>query len=457
MITRFALVAAGAVIAALVATQLFAAGDATAINKATAYIRSVQNPDGGFPALGASSDAGATIDASFALASSGIDPATVTQGGKSPVDYLAAQAGAYSGSAPGAAAKLVLGIVTLRRDPRNFGGIDPVAVMEADYAPVTGQFGSDVFAQALFMLAERSLNQPIPAAAVTYLESLELPGGGWEYSSGWGVDTNSTAMAVRALIGADVPAADSHITSALGYLHASQSPDGGFPYTAPGDSDPGSTGLVVQALVAAGQDVGVGGPWDKGSGKTPLASLLASQDQTTGALQYCAGVPCADSAYATYQGLPGITGVAFPETFATPTPTSTARAVATATATSTATATPAATLTSTATATSTSASARTATVTPTATVTAAAAAVSTATPPATVSVASPAPAATETRAPASAASPTRTSVVLGAVRLPGTGAGHRAGEERWPFAALLLAGLTIAGAGIGLRWSERTS
>ncbi|MDE3096197.1 MAG: hypothetical protein KGK07_09375 [Chloroflexota bacterium] len=456
MITRFALVVAGAVIAALVATQLFAAGDAAAINKATAYIHSLQNPDGGFPAFGASSDAGATIDASFALASAGIDPTTVTNGGKSPVDYLAAQAPAYSGSAPGAAAKLVLGIATLRQDPGSFGGIDPVAVMEADYAPATGKFGSDVFAQALFMLAERSLNHPIPAAAVTYLESLELAGGGWEYSLGWGVDTNSTAMAVRALIGAGVPAADSQITSALAYLHASQSPDGGFPYTAPGASDPGSTGLVVQALVAAGEDVGAGGPWDQGSGKTPLASLLGSQDPVTGALQYCVGAPCADNAYATYQGLPGITGVAFPETFATPTPTSTARAVATASATSTATATPTNTLTATSTATLTS----TATATPTATVTAAAAAVSTATPSATASVASPALVATATRTPAPAAAlalPARTSSVLGAVRLPSTGAGNRAGEERWPFAALLLAGLTIAGAGIGLRWGGRTS
>ncbi|MHB8684171.1 MAG: hypothetical protein ACYC9X_07600, partial [Dehalococcoidia bacterium] len=120
MIRRFALVVACAAVAALLATQLFAAGDATAISKAATYIRSLQNPDGGFPAFGAGSDAGATIDASFALASAGIDPTTVTNGGKSPVDYLAAQAQSYSGQ-PGGAAKLVLGISTLRQNPRSFG------------------------------------------------------------------------------------------------------------------------------------------------------------------------------------------------------------------------------------------------------------------------------------------------------------------------------------------------
>ncbi len=431
MIRRFALVVACAAVAALLATQLFAAGDATAISQAATYIRSLQNPDGGFPAFGATSDAGATIDASFALASAGIDPTTVTNGGKSPVDYLASQAQSYSGQ-PGGAAKLVLGISTLRQNPRSFGGIDPVAVMEAQYTPATGKFGSDVFAQTLFMLAERSLNRSVPAAAVTYLESLELAGGGWEYSTGWGVDTNSTAMAVRALIGAGIASSDIHITSTLTYLHGSQSPDGGFPYTAPGASDPGSTGLVVQALVAAGENLGAGGPWDQGAGKTPLASLLASQDPATGALQYCVVPPCADNALSTYQGLPGITGVPFPETFATPTPTSTA------------TATPAATLTSTATA------------TPAATLTASVAAVSTATPSATPSVAPPTPVATATARPSGGAGalalPTRSSSVLGAVRLPSTGTGHRAGDETWSVAALLLTGLMVAGTGIGLRW-----
>ncbi|MHB8377027.1 MAG: hypothetical protein ACYDEB_08740 [Dehalococcoidia bacterium] len=439
MIRRFALVVACAAVAALLATQLFAAGDATAISKAATYIRSLQNPDGGFPAFGAGSDPGATIDASFALASAGIDPTTVTNGGKSPVDYLASQAQSYSGK-PGGAAKLVLGIATLRQNPRSFGGIDPVAVMEAQYTSATGKFGSDVFAQALFILAERSVNRPIPAASVTYLESLALPGGGWEDVTHWGVDTNSTAMAVRALIGAGVASSDIHIISALTYLHTSQSPDGGFPYTAPGASDPGSTGLVVQALAAAGEDVGAGGPWDQGAGKTPLASLLASQDSATGALQYCVGAPCADNALSTYQGLPGITGVPFPETFATPTPTSTARAIATATATSTATAT----LTSTATA------------TPAATLTASVAAVSTATPSATPSVAPPTPVATATARPSGGAGalalPTRSSSVLGTVRLPSTGTGHRAGDETWSVAALLLTGLMVAGTGIGLRW-----
>ena len=57
----------------------------TAANAAVHYIEGLQNADGGFPAFGSYSTPGSTIDAVFALNAAGVDPATVTNGGHSPV------------------------------------------------------------------------------------------------------------------------------------------------------------------------------------------------------------------------------------------------------------------------------------------------------------------------------------------------------------------------------------
>lgn len=321
------------------AGQLFASTpDLAAASKALAYTRSQQNTDGGFPDFtpnGASS-AGGTIDAVFALASAGIDPNGVTSNGKSPADYLAAQAASFSATA-GGAAKLALGIATLRADPASFGGTDVLSAMQAGYDASTGQYGSDLFAQSQFILSDVALHRLVPAAAIAYLESLQKSDGGWEYDPGAGTDTNTTALAVRALIAAGVTPADAHITNAISYFHSTQLATGAWEYTSGAGADPDSTGMVIQALVAAGEDLDAGGPWDKGGGKTPVAALAGFQNAATGALQYAG----ADSPEGTYQGLPGLRLVAYPDRqpFATVTTTPTTT-TATSTATPTSTMTP---------------------------------------------------------------------------------------------------------------------
>ena len=455
MFRRLTLACVGIALCAAGATQLFAAGpETTAAGKAGDYVRSLQNSDGGFPDFATTSTSGATIDASFAFASLGIDPKTVKTAGKSPADFLASQAPVYSASSAGAAAKLVLGIATLNLDAASFGGINPLAVMEANYNTATGQYGTDLFAQAYFMLAEAALHRPVPAAALTYVEPLQKVDGGWEDCCGFGEDTNTTALVARALIAAGVPSADQHIVNALTYLKASQQADGGFPYAAPGDSDPDSTAFVIQAIVAAGQSVEAGGPWEKSPGKTPLAAMVSFQNQTSGALQFFG----TDSPFATYQGIPGLMLDAFPEqhTFsreATATATS-ATSTATATRTQTSTSTATRTQTSTSTATPTSSPTPSATSTPmpnTATATARANATST---PATLATA-PVSTATPVRSVlGDVAAPTRTSSVLPTTKLPRTGSGPApdGGIEAWLL--LLGGGLVLAGS-VGIRRARR--
>jgi len=416
---RLALACVGMALCAAGVTQLFAAApDTIAANKATDYIRTFQNTDGGFPAFGVTSSPGATIDAVFAFAATGVDPKTVVHSGSgaSPDDYLSAQAVTYSSTA-GGAAKLVLAAATLDLNASSLGGIDTLVVMEANYNAATGQYGGDLFVQALFMLAEASLERAVPATAITYLRSLQQASGGWD--GGFGTDTNTTSLAVRALIAAGVPAADPDVNEAFVFLRSSQQPDGGFPYDPLSpfgtDSDPNSTAFVIQAIVAAGQSLDAGGPWDASGGKTPLTALLSFQNPVTGALQYFG----ADDAFATYQGVAGLMLSAYPEQ-QTYDPPSTTTATATSSPTAAATATPSATATETRTRTPT------ATRTPVPSATAASGS-ATSTPISTVADA------VATRIGVSAAA--------GAVRLPNTGGGP--GDASAHSIALLLAGGTI--------------
>ncbi len=309
MLKRLLLVCSATLACAVFVTQSAAAlPEFQSAHQATNYVRSLQNSDGGFPDFAATSNPSATLEAVFALTAYGADPVNVETAGNGPGDYLATQAVAYS-SSPGGAAKLVAGLGAMVIDPASFGGIDVLAAMDANYNAGTGQYGSDVFAQALYALAKAALGQSVPVLASDYLQSLQLASGGWEYCCGFGADTNATAIAVRALIAAGVPASDPDVVEAVAYLHANQQSDGGFPFSAPGASDPNSTAYVIQAIIALGESAESGGAWDLGNGATPLNVLVAFQNPASGALQYFGS----DSPFATYQGIPGLMLAAYPE------------------------------------------------------------------------------------------------------------------------------------------------
>ena len=281
----------------------------TAADRALDYIRTLQNTDGGFPAkTGSDSDAGTTIDVILAFVDAGVNPHGVKNGSNSPLDYLAAQAVAYTTGAAdtvaGHAAKLVIGLEAAKEDPRDFAGDDWVAKMQSYYDSATHCYGSQVIDQALYILARASLGLSPQSGTAAYLESKQLPDGCWEFTDGFGCDTNSTAMAVQALVVAGVGPSDASIQAALAYFKAAQNADGGFPYLIPSPSDAQSTAWVLQGLVAAGENVDAGGPWEKPGGHTPMHSLLNFQNASTGAFAYMyAGT---DNAYASYQAVPAL-------------------------------------------------------------------------------------------------------------------------------------------------------
>ena len=279
-----------------------AAGPQTeAANKALNYVRTLQNADGGFPSFGSDSSAGATIDAMFAFTARGIDARTIKKDGISPLDYLKTQAASYSDK-PGPAAKLVLGLAAMEEDPGNLAGIDLLAKMNSYFDAATGSYGDGVFDHGLYMLARARLHLSPAHGSASYLKSKQLSDGCWEFSDGIGCDTNTTALAIEALLAAGVDPSDSAVEDALDYLEGAQNDDGGFPYDPKSawgtDSDTNSTAFVIQALVAAGEKIG---DWDRG-GTTPLEALLRFQNPETGAFTYSGK----DDAYATYQSIPAL-------------------------------------------------------------------------------------------------------------------------------------------------------
>ncbi len=277
---------------------------------ALSWIASQQQADGSFPGFGP----GSTADAVFAICAVGGDPNGFLRGENSPISFLAAHAQELFTHA-GGTAKAILAVLCAGKDPRRFGGVDLVAALEKAYDGRTGSYGDNLTEHAFAILALSAAGRPIPAAAVDHLRRTQTPEGGWAWDgnpASGGADTNSTALAVQALIASGVATSDPAVRNALAYLHTQQNADGGFPYAKPSpwgsESDTNSTAYVIQALLSAGEDPE--GPAWTVEGHTPLSFLLGMQ-LPNGAFRWQAPVP-GENALATYQAVPALMLRPFP-------------------------------------------------------------------------------------------------------------------------------------------------
>ncbi|MBE0610699.1 MAG: terpene cyclase/mutase family protein [Dehalococcoidia bacterium] len=283
--------------AAFLALPIFAAGaalpKADAIDAGAAYIRSLQQPDGGY-----ASSPGQSMDAIYALRSAGYDPAKDSVGGVTPVDYLKANAAALT--SPGAAAKGALAAKALGLDPKAVNGVDLPGVVAAAYDPDTGAYAGDDFSQSIAMIGLACTGNPVEAKAIDALRATQVETeGGWGF--GGGSDPDTTAIAIQALVATGVPTADPALVKALAYVKASQGNDGGWGFD-PSESNASSTAYVVQALIALGEDPEASA-WAK-DGVTPIAFLLGQQNADGSFKGF-------DPAYATNQALPALAGRTF--------------------------------------------------------------------------------------------------------------------------------------------------
>jgi hypothetical protein len=290
LLRRFFLLLGSALLAlpAIVASATLP--ETSAVLRGSAYIRTTQLPDGSY-----STSAGQTMDAIFAMRAAGYDPAKETIGGKSPADYVKANAAATSGAA--AAGKAALGAKAAGLDPKAVDGADLIAKINAAYDSAKGTYAADDFSQSIAMLGLACTGNSVQAGAVAALKTNQVAAdGGWGF--GGVSDPDTTAIAVQALLAAGVAKTDPAVTKALAYFTAHQGDDGGFGYDTTA-SNASSTAFVVQALLALGEN-SEGAAWLKG-GVSPVAYLLTQQQPDGSFLGF-------DPAFATNQVLPALAG-----------------------------------------------------------------------------------------------------------------------------------------------------
>jgi hypothetical protein len=286
---RIITIAATALVAITAVFTAAALPEAGSVEKGVDFIRTTQQPDGGF------GPAGQTMDAVFAIRAAGIDPATVTVDGKSPADFLGANAGSLQ--KPAEAAKAALGALALGLDPVDVTGTNLIAVVTDAYDQSTGAFAEDDFSQAIAILGLACTGNNVPAMALDSLRANQVDDGGWGF--GGASDPDTTAIVVQAIIATGVPASDEDVSAALDYLAETQNDDAGWGYD--GESNASSTAFVIQALLAAGDDPEAGHAKAEGN---PVSYLVAAQ-QPDGSF------PGFDPAFATNQVVPALAGRTF--------------------------------------------------------------------------------------------------------------------------------------------------
>ena len=222
--------------------------------------------------------------------------------------YAGDHALVYAQSGAGQAAKLVLAIVAVGGDPRNVNGVNPLELATRSPDEESGLYGSGVYDHTLVMLALVAAGRHVPKEAISALVNRQINDGSWSFDGTEDVgagDTNTTAMAVQALVAAGY-GGRRDVRQGVAYLMSVQLADGGFPFQPGADAaaDGNSTGLVVQALFAAGMDPR-SAEWKNAYG------ALESFQNPSGAFYYMASQPD-DNLFATVQAIPAIAGVALP-------------------------------------------------------------------------------------------------------------------------------------------------
>jgi len=114
-----------------------------------------------------------------------------------------------------------------------------------------GEYGGDIFSDALAILGLRADGQSVGADAVTYLKGQQKSDGGWSYDNAdaYGTDSNTTALVLQALIASGVALDDPAVGNGFTYMK-SVFGQGGFANTPGAGPDANSDELAIQAILA---------------------------------------------------------------------------------------------------------------------------------------------------------------------------------------------------------------
>ncbi|HEY3724202.1 MAG TPA: hypothetical protein VGN59_12690 [Acidimicrobiia bacterium] len=246
-------------------------GDNGARNKAetaTTWLKTQEQPDGGFEVGGFPGFE--TPDAALAIAENAQTTKSWNRG-QALAAVSATKVGtktllhaiddyADSGLDAGQAAKLVqlvarpLGLSVTQFNPDHDHAVDLQALIDAGHK-ANGSYGA--FNATLYSaIAKRKLGG-VPANTLAYIRSAQDQSGGWNFAgdptdAAAAADTDTTALAVQALVAARVRGGDGTLRRALTFLADNVQSDGAWQSF--GADDPNSTALAVLGITAAGYD-----------------------------------------------------------------------------------------------------------------------------------------------------------------------------------------------------------
>lgn len=239
-----------------------APAEANSVTRAADWLETQQRPSGGFGS-DAGREAGAEMTgwAMLGLAAAGRNPHDVTNGGKSPVDFLRNHLSELGDA--GDIARTILALDAADVDPRDFGGENLVAKLLA-HRKRNGSYQRWPATSAYAVLALRAAGAEAAAAkTVEWLRKVQGKDGSWgNHPRGEG--TAEITGAVLQVLSPGSEAAD----RALAYLRKEKRPNGGF---APGRNlaaNTPATSWAAQGLLSVGKD-----PANFGTGKSSFAYM----------------------------------------------------------------------------------------------------------------------------------------------------------------------------------------
>jgi hypothetical protein len=224
-------------------------------------------------AIKAFSPIGSTADAVVSMVAAKTGPRVVNRA----LDYLERKIGkVLSDPDVGLRGKVVMALVAGGRNPRRFGGVNLVRKITRLERP-SGRYGrgTEVFSQALLLLALVAADKQPSDAAVTWLADAQCDDGGWQFDEPARAgddehckdlgnpddfntsDSNTTSLAVQALAATGIePAADPFPF----FQTVRDGTKGGWGFTQEFKlTDANSTALVIQAYKADGRPIPPGG------------------------------------------------------------------------------------------------------------------------------------------------------------------------------------------------------
>jgi energy-coupling factor transport system substrate-specific component len=270
-------VAAILLLALSLAAALPTRADASDAGRAANWLESVQNADGGFGASpGDDSSPTMTGWAMLGLEAAGRSPLDISQGERTPVDFLRAKESEIRST--GDLARTTLALEGAGVNPRSFAGRDLVGEL-IKRRRKDGSFEGWPGDTAFGVIALRE------AGATGGLdESLEWLRGAQNDDGGWG-DTPgspSTADGTGAVLQA-LSRGSKAVDNGISYLRKAQRPGGGFPLGVGGAANSQSTAWAIQGILAAGGD-----PSTYRRGGSSALDYLAAQQASDGHYRYSA-------------------------------------------------------------------------------------------------------------------------------------------------------------------------